>query len=104
MKRIVTILLFITALLFGHGGHNHKSKSAIQQIAKKKIAELIQSKKINKSWKRPYVLDTKKKYFGKLQEWIVSFENSDIKDPKKKIIYVFVSEEGKVQGANYTGK
>ena len=94
----------MSTILYAHGGHNHKSKSAIQQIAKKKIAQLIRNSKIDKSWSSPYILNTKKKQFGNKTEWVVSLENSYIKDKTKQIIYVFVGEDGEVNGANYTGK
>ncbi len=104
MKKIFIAIALISSIIYGHGGHNHKSKSAIQQIAKKKIERLIESRKIEKSWSNPYISNTKKKQFGKHLEWVVIFENSYIKDKTKQVIYVFIGEDGKVKGANYTGK
>ncbi len=104
MKKIFIALAIISSILYGHGGHDHKSKSAIQQIAKKKIEQLIRSSKIDKSWSNPYISNTKKKQFGNKMEWMISLENSYIKDKTKQIIFVFVSEDGEVKGVNYTGK
>ena len=104
MKKIFIAITLISSILYGHGGHNHKSKSAIQQIAKKKIEQLINGNKIDKSWSNPYISNTKKKQFGTKMEWVISLENSYIKDKTKQVIYVFVSEGGVVKGANYTGK
>ena len=104
MKKIFITITLISSILYAHGGHNYKSKSAIQQIAKKKIERLIESRKIEKSWSSPYISNTKKKQFGNKMEWVIILENSYIKDKTKQVIYVFVSEDGVVKGANYTGK
>jgi len=46
----------------------------------------------------------RKQQFHHNEEWVVSFENSHIKDTKKQTLYIFVSLSGKITGANFIGK
>jgi len=71
-------------------------------VAKGKVVSLIVAKKIDESWKEPYITSTKKKEFNDIPEW-VGFENGKIEDKSKQILYIFLTLEGKVTGANYTG-
>jgi hypothetical protein len=45
----------------------------------------------------------KKTQYNYNNEWVVSFENLEIKDKSKQTIYIFVSVYGDIEGANYTG-
>ena len=91
-----------------HTGHGHShvsiSKAEVQDIAKKQLARLVYDEKIDSSWAGTDTLDTRKKQFKYSTEWMIRFENINIKDKTKQIIYIFVNLSGKVTGANYTGK
>ncbi len=93
----------------GHGhGHNHTQekvkKSVIEKTANQKLEKLVENKKINKSWSNISISNMKKKKFNSKNEWVITYNNNQIKDKNKQTLYVFVNEYGKVTGANYTGK
>ena len=111
----VTLALSMTTLYAGmhdhiHGdhGHSHTQKEVVKhdakQIAKIQLALLTNRSKINKSWAAVPVKDIQKKKFDDTEEWVVSFVNKSIKKKSKQTIYIFISKEGVVTGANYTGK
>ena len=103
------VLIFGYTFLNAHGGANHSHKSEkisesdIQEIAREQIAILVEAKKIDKSWVDSYLIDTELKTFGKVEEWVVSFANEKMSSVEKKILYIFVTQKGRVTGANYTG-
>ncbi|MCF6339903.1 MAG: DUF6488 family protein [Sulfurimonas sp.] len=113
---VVTLALSLTTLYAGSGhshddGHDHGhtkaqkevSKSVIEKTANQKLAELVKNKKIKKNWLNVSISNMEKKKFNSKDEWIVSFNNNQIKDKNKQTLYIFVDEYGKVTGANYTG-
>lgn len=89
-------------------GHSHTQKEvseeSVKKIASKKLISLVDAKKIDKIWLNTPIMNMEKKKFNKNLEWVVSFENRQIADSKKQILYVFVSLYGKVTGANFSGK
>ena len=105
----VLTLLFASLYnpLYAHGGHVQKSElseSDIKSKATKKVIDLVNKNKIEKSWLKAPVLEVNKKMFKTSEEWVVSFGNESMSDIDKKILYVFLSTGGKITGANYTGK
>jgi hypothetical protein len=65
---------------------------------------LVKKGTIDNSWGTAGVSNTEKKRFGNNNEWVVSFDNPQIKDKSKQTLYVFIGLTGEVTGANYTGK
>ncbi len=105
---IFTLLLtFGTVPLAAHGSHTHKSseipEAKIKDIASAYVDKLINDGKIERSWSKSSIINSEKKKFNKNEEWIVSFGNDYLKDVEKQILYVFISMNGKITGANYTG-
>lgn len=101
--------LFSAAALAGAGhdhGHSHDpvTQAQAEKAAVKNISRLIDKGKIDASWSSVKVAKSEKKKFGKKLEWVVTFENKQITDPKKQILYIFLSLEGGYLAANYTGK
>jgi len=89
-----------------HGdGHSHDpvSQSQAEEVAKKSVAQLVDKGKIDGSWKSVGVSKSEQKKFGKNTEWVVTFANTAIDDPKKQTLYVFVSLTGEYIASNYTG-
>ena len=78
--------------------------AAIQTIAKTEVKRLASEKKIPKSWKSMPITKIGKDAHRFSTDWKVVFENSKIKKKNKQTLYIFVSEDGIIQGANYTGK
>ena len=90
----------------GHG-HSHDRKEVSQgyakQVAINELARLVQKGTIPKSWDNQTVANIDKKEFNHDMEWVFSFNNSGIKDAKKKTLYVFVNMYGEITGVNFTG-
>ena len=114
MKSLLKIVAFIALLTFGnstlsaHGGgstHRHEgiSEAKIKSIANVHMLKLINEKKIDKSWSKSSIINSEKKIFDKKIEWVVSFGNDYLSNVEKQILYIFVSQDGKITGANYTG-
>ena len=115
IKTILIILMVGVPSLYGHGSakHEHRtqlavdkevSKKSIKDIAKQEIKRLTLAKKIDDSWLFTPISKMKKIQFNNAPEWVVSFNNPKIKDIAKQTVYVFISVNGKVLAANYTGK
>ena len=90
--------------------HHHESlnKNAvgiekIKQEATEKVRSLVSEKKIHKSWAFVEISKIGKTHYGDTDDWVVGFTNSKIKNKKRQTLYIFVSVEGKIRGANYTG-
>lgn len=92
----------------GHGhGHDHAhhevTQADVKIIADKKVNDLIVKGKIPKSWKSVNAPSLKKKQFKHAMDWVVLYTNPKITNAKYKELYIFVSLNGNVTGANYTG-
>ena len=116
MKNVVAALLF-SSLLFAYpigpvmagAGHRHGPIKAIsseqaKSQASKFIAKLAVAKKIDSSWAKIVADKVEKRTFSQGSEWVVTFNNNKIKDPSKRILYLFLSLGGDTLGANYTGE
>ena len=98
-----------------HGSCKHKKpdtnvavqmeadKAMIEKNAKQKVQTLVLAKKIPKSWK-PVQVSKIEKTKNNTNDWVVSFNNTKIKNRSKQTLYIFLSEYGKVMGVNYSGK
>lgn len=107
----LTLTLATAPLLAGeghsHGGNSHTHEKVSKQkainIAKSMRDGLAKKGTLENSWKSVDYATIKQKKFGKITEWVVTFNNTKIEDKTKQTLYVFVSLYGKVTGANYTG-
>lgn len=112
IQAIIFSILFSllpVAVLAGAGhdhGHSHDPVTQLQaeEAAKKNVARLVKKGKIDKSWQTIGVAKSEKKKFGKNMEWVVSFNNKNISDPKKQTLYIFLSLTGNYIAANHSGK
>ena len=91
----------------GHG-HSHEkvkiNEAEAKAIALKQVNHYLNKKKLEKSWLGVPVHNVEQKRFKSGLEWVVSYKNTKVKDPGKQVLYIFVSQYGKLTGANYTGK
>ena len=92
----------------GHSmhGHAHGPVTAEQVISKAKqtMLNLVKRKVIDLSWASASLLKAEKKTFAKGEEWVVSFNNNQIEDKSKQVLYIFYSLNGRYIAANYSGK
>ncbi len=106
---LTLMLAFSVNSLYAHGsaGHTHAKKELsevkVEGIAKAEVKRLAQANKISKTWLRAPQVSIRTKTFGSSDEWIVSYKNKLINDKSKQKLYIFITTEGKVSGANYTG-
>ena len=116
IKSIIAAAVALTlgsATLYAHGSHRHEpttpveeeaSRASIKKIAQKEVRRLTLDKKIDGSWLFRPISKMKKIEVNHKPEWVISFENLEIKDKTKQTLYIFVTLQGKLTGANYTGK
>ena len=90
------------------GGHSHSSAPISEDKAKSKatrtMKNLVDRGVINKTWTSSKLVKIEKRVFSKGPEWVISFNNENVKDKKKKTLYIFYSLDGHYIAANYTGK
>ena len=104
------VLAFAINPLYAHGsaGHTHTkqelSEEKVEAIAKLEIKRLTQENKISKTWVNAQRHSIRTKTFGASDEWIVTYKNKLINDKSKQKLYIFINLDGKVSGANYSGK
>jgi hypothetical protein len=106
---LLAMLLLGTTPALGGPGHDHShgpkiSAAKAKVVAAKKVEQLIKKGKLDATWKATKPNPPTQKSFGHGPEWVVSFDNPKAKDKKKAKLYIFVSLQGKVLGANFTGK
>lgn len=114
MKNLLKILLSVMLMgivfntLYAHGGHKHAkqemSEDSVQALATVEVKRLVQAKKIPRSWMNTPRQTVRKVIFGNKMEWQVSYKNKAIPEKKKRILYIFLTLDGKISGANYSGK
>lgn len=114
MRRLFKIVLSVVVMgfvfnpLHAHGGHKHAvkemSEDSVEALATTEVKRLIKVGKISPSWVNAPRLSVRKVIFGKKMEWVVSYKNKRIPAKEKRILYIFLSLNGKVIGANYSGK
>ena len=74
------------------------------KIATLEIKRLVKEQRIGTSWLRATHLRSGVKEFGAEKEWVVTFQNKNIEDKKKKRLYVFINIFGDFVAANFTGR
>ena len=89
-------------------GHSHENvkigEAEAKAISLKQVEHYLKTDKLEKSWSGVPVHAVEQKLFKSGPEWVVSYKNTQVKDPGKQVLYIFISQYGKLTGANYTGK
>ena len=113
MKRIFLILMILVFFASpGYSGqegpgHYHSTditKGQAEETANRVVSQLISRGKLDKSWSSVTPYSASKKEFKAGLEWVVHFINREIPDESKKNLYVFLTLNGKVLAANFTGR
>lgn len=108
-------LLGAVPMALAHGDHPPPPKAAeckgectkeevTTGVTSKIIPLLIESKKIDATWKDVKVDSAEKKQFKKATEWVVTLKNDKVADKAKQTLYVFVALDGTLAGVNFTGQ
>ena len=113
MKKLVTTFLLlsfmsITPAIAGTG-HSHAKEKAITteevtSLASENIKRLIDTGKIDPSWKGVKADSIEQKTFGHDPEWVVKYKNDKISEASKQTLYMFFSIGGRYLATNYTGE
>ena len=92
--------------LYGHGHSLDRPiiKEEARDIASRIMLKLIEKGIIPMSWGRSKPSRVEQKYFNEKTEWIITFQNTHIRNPVKQKIYIFVSPTGEYIAANHTGR
>ena len=70
----------------------------------KVLPMLIQSGKLNSTWGGLKASSTTQKDFKSAKEWVLTVINDKVAEKAKQTLYVFVTLEGTLSGANFTGQ
>ena len=102
---LVSSLFFVSPVMVhahGSGGHSHvpASKSEVIKKATEKVKSLVESGKLDKSWKGVKAVDAL--LIG--DTWKVTYKNDKVSDTTKQTLYVFMSLNGAYYAANFTGQ
>ena len=114
MKSLLLLCaLFVSQAALAGGGHYHPKKilkcagecseSQIKTIVPEALTTLVKAKEIKESWTKVPVEKMEKKKFSKAEEWVISFYDKSETDVKKQRLYMFISLDGWLNGANNTG-
>jgi len=87
----------------GHGAPAIAQNQA-ENIAISRVAMLVESEKIDKSWKLAKVVSAEQKTYNGESEWLVILKNNQVSDSAKSTLYIFLSSTGEYIAANFTGK
>lgn len=107
-QSLLAAMLSVVAIsAHAHGDHEHENDSPISKdnaliISNNAVGQLIDSKKLAKTWmfKTLKAVNIQETANGKV--WAISYENSSEKSEAKRTIYVFIDEVGNYLGTNYT--
>ena len=109
---LASMLALGTTSLYAGGAHSHGGSTHVHEkinetkaivIAKSMKDGLVKKGTINNTWQNIDASKVEKKTFGKNEEWVVSFNNTQIEDKAKQTLYVFIGLTGEVTGANFSG-
>jgi len=108
---IFLMVLFLTLsplLAQAHGGGGHDAPALTQseatEFAANRVVILVSNGKIDKSWESVKAALAEQRANGYKTEWVVTFKNSEISEPAKRTLYIFLSSTGEFIAANFTGK
>lgn len=114
MKSLLLLLtLIFSQLTFASGNHYHPKKilkcsgdcmeSQIKNVVPEALEILVKAKEVKEQWKKIPVEKIEKRKFAKGDEWVIILYNKDESDVKRQRLYMFISLDGWLNGANNTG-
>lgn len=114
MKTLILLAtLAVSQLAFASGSHYHPkqilkcsgecTEAQVKGIIPQALDTLVKAKEVRESWKNVPVEKVYKKQFKKGQEWVLEFFDKAQTDTNKQRLYMFISLDGWLNGANNTG-
>ena len=106
--KIVLVLLSLlwSPFALSGTGHSHAPVSAQKAttIATKIVTNLVSQGVIDPSWQKVEIAKIEEKTFDGNKEWVASFNNPNIVEKEKQVLYIFLTLGGEYLAANYTGQ
>ena len=114
MKSLILLATIIfSQVTLASGNHYHPqqilkcagdcTEVQVKEILPIALDVLIKAKEVKESWAKIPVEKIEKKQFKKSQEWVVSFFDGAQKDQSRQRLYVFITLDGWLNGANNSG-
>ncbi len=112
MKSVLVMLFSLfAATAFGHGNHPKPiatcvavcTQVEVETAVSLAVSTLVTKGKVAASWNNAKVEKVEKKEFKKGEEWVATLFDSTEKDATKQRLYVFITTDGFLNGANFTG-
>lgn len=114
MKLLFLLCTFILSqAVFASGNHYHPKKilkcsgecmeSQIRNVVPEALDTLIKAREVKESWKSIPIEKIEKKKFSKAEEWVIVLFNKTEPNTSKQRLYMFISLDGWLNGANNTG-
>jgi hypothetical protein len=108
---LMVLILTFSSLAHAHADHPPRvaqcptscTKAEIELAAPMALEFLINTGRVDKSWSGKKISKVEKKEFEKGADWVVAFTDSKNKDVKKQNLYIFITLDGILNGANFTG-
>lgn len=114
MKHLLLLVLVVfSQSIFANGNHYHPKKflkcaaecneAEVRKSVPEALDILVKAREVKEAWKTVPVEKVEKKKFSKGEEWVVSFFNKNEKNTSKQRLYMFITMDGWLNGANNTG-
>jgi hypothetical protein len=114
MKSLILLAtLIFSQVSFASGNHYHPkqilnctgecTEAQVKEILPTALDILIKAKEVKESWKKIPVEKIEKRQFKKGQEWVAILLDASQKDEARNRLYVFITLDGWLNGANNSG-
>jgi len=114
MKSLILLATMIfSQVTLASGNHYHPkqilkcsgecTESQVKEIIPTALDVLIKANEVKESWAKIPVEKIEQKQFKKAKEWVITFFDKSQSDASRQRLYVFVSLDGWLNGANNSG-
>lgn len=117
MKSLILLATLVASpLAFASGNHYHPKQimkcasardckeSEVKAILPTALDTLIKAKEVREAWKQVPLEKIEKRQFKKGPEWVAIFFDKNQTDIARQRLYVFITLDGWLNGANNSGK
>lgn len=111
---IVLATLIFSQVSFASGNHYHPkqilkcasecTETEVKSILPVALDTLVKAKEVRESWKQIPLEKIEKRPFKKGPEWVAIYFDQNQKEIAKQRLYVFITLDGWLNGANNSGK
>ena len=113
MKTVLLLTFLASQMVFAHSDHPPRVAACIAKACTQEQVEkglqtaldiLVAKKVVEDSWAKIKLEKIESKQFKKGPEWVATYFDDSKKDKTKKRLYVFITKDGYLNGANFTGE